>query len=562
MVMFDRPIGAQADLNELEYVSTLHQTSPALRANATVSALDITRYLKSRYGIIAEDETIQELVLGLGGGPVSLKIDEEEVGDSGYDEEESSGKKKKSIKLKKRKKKDEDPMNHIFLDLAQLMTIITMPTIARAAHEWRLKQDRDVQSSDMRLSQYDSMAANHKDFDDEFSQYARRSKKAPSEDKEPSNWRYSLRPMPKNMIHHVLKMVLAPIVEEEGRSGESQYSKDEDGNYMLSRSLLKALLMAHGEIDRAQDSELIDAMLELADGSPVLDQATWVRLLSSDLDLWKVESEDDKGTTEFFDVFQYESHRKKAFQAASGEVVSNADGDMQYEAGEQEDEQVKETALVGVTTRPINQIRIASYIDFAVDSQRSVTFVVFAWVFYILTSLTYVSLIAADPKIGVTCDVNYGCTILQRVWSWLILATCLTAAGLVILVPISLGNGAIGRSKRWDLFVTLVIIIWTALFYTIFRLVRGGDAGTEWGREQTSGPFYGALAFLCLASGCFLLFLQFKQLVGSLIPKKRLQESPVLRSLFIPSFIRGTARCKRAATRKVNRYVQFVASNG
>lgn len=555
MVTFDRLIGAQADLNELEYVSTLHQTSPTLRANATVSALDITRYLKSRYGIIAEDETIQELVWGLGGGPVSLNK-EEEVDVSGYDEEESSGKKKKSIKLKKRKKKDEDPMNHIFLDLAQLMTIITMPTIARAAHEWCLKQDRGAQSSEMRLSLYDSMAANHKDFDDEFSQYSRRSKnKAPSEDKEPSNWRYSLRPMPKNMIHHVLKMVLAPIVEEEGRSGESQYSKDEDGNYMLSRSLLKALLMAHGELDRAQDSDLIDAMLELADGSPILDQATWVRLLSSDLDLWKVESEDDKWTTEFFDVFQYESHRKKTFQAASDEVV-------QYEAGEQEGEQVKETSLLGVTTRPINQIRVASYIDFAVDSQRSVTFVVFAWVFYILTSLTYVSLIAADPKIGVTCDVNYGCTILQRVWSWLILATCLAAAGLVILVPISLGNGAIGRSRRWDLFVTLIIIIWTALFYTIFRLVRGGQAGTEWGREQTSGPFYGALAFLCLAAGCFLLFLQFKQLMGSLIPKKRLQESPVLRSFFIPSFIRGTARCKRAATRKVNRYVQFVASNG
>ena len=35
-VKFDRPVGAPADLKELEYISALHQTCPKLRQDASI----------------------------------------------------------------------------------------------------------------------------------------------------------------------------------------------------------------------------------------------------------------------------------------------------------------------------------------------------------------------------------------------------------------------------------------------------------------------------------------------------------------------------------------------
>lgn len=307
---FARPIGAQADLNELEYISALHQTCKAsLGSDGTISALDVSRFLKSRYGIVTSDEAILELVWGLGGGNPQVAVDT--------------------------KNNDEPPdLDHIFLDLTQIITIITMPTIARAAHEWRLEREGGLRASAVAeeanaiedsmmasihngaaSSPYDLLAASHSNFDaDEFVQHNFWSSTKTLEEQEAkdnANWRYSLRPMPKNMLKHVLRVLVAPLVEEEARSSDTTtatYEKDENGDFLLSFDLVRALLHVHGEEDRAGDDAMIEAMLNLAEGATVLNVETWVRLLSSDLDLWKVGSEDNHTTTEFFDVFQHESH--------------------------------------------------------------------------------------------------------------------------------------------------------------------------------------------------------------------------------------------------------------
>ena len=64
----DVPVGAQADVKELEYIIALMQTSlPDIRSDATVSATDVRLFLRSRYGLDVKPEVAIDIVRGLGG---------------------------------------------------------------------------------------------------------------------------------------------------------------------------------------------------------------------------------------------------------------------------------------------------------------------------------------------------------------------------------------------------------------------------------------------------------------------------------------------------------------
>uniref|UniRef100_A0A7S2UK70 Uncharacterized protein n=1 Tax=Attheya septentrionalis TaxID=420275 RepID=A0A7S2UK70_9STRA len=74
MSSFRRPIGAQADVKELEYISALHQTTPVCREDGTVSSVDIVRFLRSKLGFFISNKDGIELVRGLGGGILSDEV--------------------------------------------------------------------------------------------------------------------------------------------------------------------------------------------------------------------------------------------------------------------------------------------------------------------------------------------------------------------------------------------------------------------------------------------------------------------------------------------------------
>ena len=69
-MVFQRPIGASADVMELEYIAALHQTDMGeLRKDGSIKAIDIVHFLSSRYGIRVTVKEVQETILrGLGGG--------------------------------------------------------------------------------------------------------------------------------------------------------------------------------------------------------------------------------------------------------------------------------------------------------------------------------------------------------------------------------------------------------------------------------------------------------------------------------------------------------------
>jgi len=65
---FDRPIGAKADVSEILYVSTLHQTSEILREDGSINADDISLFLVSRYGLSITPEAVKDTILKAYGG--------------------------------------------------------------------------------------------------------------------------------------------------------------------------------------------------------------------------------------------------------------------------------------------------------------------------------------------------------------------------------------------------------------------------------------------------------------------------------------------------------------
>jgi hypothetical protein len=78
---FQRPIGAAADIKELEYISALHQTDHdeenddnAGWLNASIEATDVQKFLLSRYGInVTKDDVLQYIFSDLGGGDLDLE---------------------------------------------------------------------------------------------------------------------------------------------------------------------------------------------------------------------------------------------------------------------------------------------------------------------------------------------------------------------------------------------------------------------------------------------------------------------------------------------------------
>jgi hypothetical protein len=69
---FERPIGAAADVNELEYITAIHQTTDddnETFIDGSIDANDVKVFLRSRYGIVATEDEVKELIFSdLGGG--------------------------------------------------------------------------------------------------------------------------------------------------------------------------------------------------------------------------------------------------------------------------------------------------------------------------------------------------------------------------------------------------------------------------------------------------------------------------------------------------------------
>lgn len=374
---FKRVTGALSDVRELEYIAALHQTClPDTRANGTVSSLDIQRFLASRYGLhqITHGQHTIPLIRSLGGGtsqeahtasenkklrirrllgkfikkkekePDDLETGEkklkepndgEEVTDISADvinENIISDEAASLEKLDQYKKQndfrmadDDDDLTipEEYLDLVQMLAILLIPTLARAA----LANERSEGADDVATPQAE------RGDDDMFE---------------------SLDPHPPNMIDQAVKIMLKNVfvVEPEGEHEDSP---------VLDEQLVEALLLEVGEHERAQDQELLQEMVEVAGGKRRFDAAALAHALTSDLKQWKVRSEDNLSTF-WDDVFG---------DGGGGDSTSKS-----------ETPAAARLEVVGEKMQPDTIC-----VDYVVDSHTSVVTVGIIWTFYFMVRI-------------------------------------------------------------------------------------------------------------------------------------------------------------------------------
>lgn len=221
---FRRPVGAKADLQELEYVSALHQTTittktkqqqeadadtdeisksnnittnnKGARRDGSITAYDIQLFLKSRYGIDVELEVVKTcIVKGLGG-----------AGDGSDNQEEED-----------------------VIDLAEIASLLLIPTILK------------------------TVVVNNSSQDDN------------KEDSKDNNKNNDL-----DLIRHVWTMILRDTTGYTTSTSTSSTSRASSSTTIpkLTTSLLRDILTVYGEQELANDDELLnEIMIQVTTGS-------------------------------------------------------------------------------------------------------------------------------------------------------------------------------------------------------------------------------------------------------------------------------------------------------
>jgi hypothetical protein len=170
------------------------------------------------------------------------------------------------------------------------MAILLMPTLARAGQEWHEAQlPPPPQEEPPPPPTYEGVKGQILKLIDTY--------KAKQQEKEEA-FNESLKPSPSDIIPDVLSLLLKSVHCDEPP--------------VLDATLVRKLLILHGECERAADPIMVDKMVEAATSSSGLfDQEAFTKALTSDLSEWNIGAE-DKNTTSFYDVWGYSNYYEKA----------------------------------------------------------------------------------------------------------------------------------------------------------------------------------------------------------------------------------------------------------
>ena len=307
---FRRRVGAAADVKELEYCVALHQTVP--RDNATVSSTDVRCLLASRYGLQLSHAQAGAVVRSLGGMMKHTEIDTVPSDNELWVETDSSEGENLETKLvplaslspsrsvgnnttftsdawhPSQPTPPTDRPTEEYLDMVQLLSILLLPYLARHADEF--KNGRHPPPSI------------RKNVGNRFTQWywnivhriecwlANRWYRVYE----------SCRPQPANVMDHAQKALLKRLNDGSAHGSSERgegYFRQRQGRPtpapILDEQLVESLLLEYGEVERAQNSELIRDMVAVAQtSSGRLDHAALLQAVSMDLQEWEVESED------------------------------------------------------------------------------------------------------------------------------------------------------------------------------------------------------------------------------------------------------------------------------
>ena len=575
MNSYQRKVGAGADAKELEYVSALHQTCmPNTRGSATISSLDVQRYLVSRHGIQITPEHAKDIIQGLGGTQISetvsqqvheklqakaqaeLKRQEDAnssskfgvFGSKSFDSSASaSGKKKPSLMSIWNKKgreeqvlEDEEkneqaqmatglpPPSLEYLDIIQWTSILLIPTLVRYAAASEAPNFKEVSGDETAAS--------------------------PSTD----SGAPPLEPRPPELISTVWKLLAA--MGSEGTSGASSVP-------LLTPDYIRELLVGHGEYERAQDDSLIDEMISLAGGGSqqVFDEGAFLRALTADVLEWKAGTEDNE-TTFVRDVFGTDGLSKL--------LDSNEEkAKLKSPASSEEDEEaINDKVQKEPNLEDIAKANSLKIIDSVVDSYASFTLLLITWIFYMAQGSMYANFLRAADFSQASCTVSdgggtsgsdFGCTVGSTIWTWLTLAFMLTIMGVFVVTLLNFGNHPTKRSPGRMFLAMIIVAILTAVPMLALEWYRSNKVEPPYDAKEeivTDGNFKGSQIFtFSMGTAVFAIYLV--QFLLAIIKKNKdrlhsLYQFFEKRSMYQTAHDRGTIRSKQAGTRKLNKFLE------
>ena len=333
MGAFNRPIGAAADVKEMEYVSVLMQSQlPDLRKNCTVSATDISLFLHSRYGLNVPQKDCLDIVQALGGEGAAL-IPQDESSSKGstqafvkkalvplfkrslsenistrLPEDAASSAKNSNLELpqsvedsgNKSKKKSSEKnatLPEQYLDIVQLMSMLLIPSLVQAASS----NDNPI---DGVTNEEDDGGVSNTGILRPRSDHIDGSTRPLPPQKNNQQWQTQLSP---RIFRDVLRFIIVRISDWDEEAAKLDINAS-NLELVLTESRMKRILSLIGEDDQiAADLGLIRAMMERCAetndrGLFVLNASSFARALTSDVDLWRAEWVDRKSTF-YFDVF-------------------------------------------------------------------------------------------------------------------------------------------------------------------------------------------------------------------------------------------------------------------
>jgi hypothetical protein len=382
-------------MKELEYVSALHQTSmPNTRPDGTISSLDVLRYLKSRHSLEISHLQGRDIVQGLGGGFLCEAVKEELVAEQTqrHQAEPMTGKKESTKSFWKRKSREDEIRQEAeegemdvqaellnptfeYLDLVQTTSILLIPVLAGIAQKWKQKNERVVYSG---VSFYSALeeeqGGNSNGPPETYNQGGQEDRVADES---------SL----KNLIRDVLQILLKNSEPIDGPSGKEAP--------FVTPGLVEGLLFENQEEERAKDSALIQRMVDVAHSpSGRLDEEAFLNALASDLNSYEDGCEVMPLLT-----------KKKITNEAS-----------------RRDEEEPKTRPAEVTK--INTLRV---IDSVVDDYASRAVHLLIWLFFLATSVVFVSVLNTSNAFETGCqkngDQSFVCTLSSTISVWYVKMT-------------------------------------------------------------------------------------------------------------------------------------------
>ena len=423
----------------------------------------------------------------------------------------------------------------------------------------------------------------------------------------------ALRPKPDTIMDDVLRIMLGGLQEEDAideskmrriydtgsvTTQESYFPKV--SQIPISEALVRQLLMSQGEKAAAQDQELVRQMVKLVGGEgSILNERSFAHAMTADVQAWPMECEDDVSSS-FYDVYGFNENEcnKKAATMTPEDLIKPATKEEAWAPSSFEEHQFIGHQSNSLTNDSFHSARsvlqesrrtlsvsssdsveemegglvepnkrggkipgyrqTVSYIDYAADTFQSVTFVVFLFCFYVMASIYLVMVLDVwGTEYECPNPGSFGCTLTKTVFSWLSFAITLSVSGLIVIIPISVGNN--------QFLQTLGPAIFSASVLTIFAIVPwievfcvdylDFDVNDEWQAKRESVYFRTIMFFFTLTAGLTQLLL-IKNVISVLVPKFLVRRFLILRVFLMPSSVLRASSQKRAATSKINNMIE------